>query len=263
MSETTSVNMPPPPPVQDNLIRWKRTTIQHRNHYNPETKKQPERDALHQRHHPDSWSHARLRTKPKGKKGVRGQENIRNLIVTSDNVDECGCEEQMREMMVQTRQGHEVLQRHLGPLDSHGRPASPSAPAPPMFKAPIPKNAQRPKYSCVGFMGGGTGVADPRKFVKAKSGGIGPTVLKGAVTKPGEKARKWERPLDDNFKPKMGKPKVEPKKKDCGQMEGKVPKRNFLEANKASAAKVVVKNKAEIPKKLELGKNPAYLQKRR
>ena len=31
-------------------------------------------------------------------------------------------------------------------------------------------NAQKPKYNCVGFMGGGTGVADPRKFVKGEGG---------------------------------------------------------------------------------------------
>lgn len=262
MSVTTSAIMPPPPPAQDDLIRWKRTTIQHRNHYNPETKKQPERDAMHQRHHPDSWSHAKLRTKPKSKKGARSGENIMNLIVTADNVDECGCEEQMREVMLKTRREHEVLQRHLGPLDEHGRPTSPSAEKPPMFKPPIPKNAQKPRYNCVGFMGGGTGVADPRKFVKAKSGGIGPTVVKGSVTKPGEKAKKWERPLDVNFKPKMGKPKIEVKK-NSGGMEEKIPKKNFRDANKANAVKVVVKNKAEIPKKLELGKKPAYLEKRR
>jgi len=200
----------------------------------------------------------------KNKKATPGQENILNLIVTEDNVDACGNKEQMREVAAKVRREHEVLQRHLGPLDEHGRTTSPNAERPPMFKAPIPKNAQKPKYNCVGFMGGGTGVADPRKFVKAKSGGLGPTVLKGNVTKPGEKAKKWTRPLDPNFKPKMGKPNVAPPKKSGEkEMEEKIPKRDFMKDNKASAVKVVVKNKAVVPKKLELGKTPAYLEKRR
>jgi len=254
--------MPPPPPDQE-LIRWKRTTIQHRNHYNPQTKKHPERDALHRRHHPDSWSHADYKAKAKrGKEKAPGVENIKNLIITDENAYGCCDEEKLKEMFDKKNREHEELQRHLGPLDSHGRPRSPSAPKPPMFKAPIPLNARKPKYNSVGFMGGGSGVADPRRFVKCGSGGIGPTVSKANITKPGIEAKKWTRPLDKDFVPKMGKPKVTPPKKGGG-MEEKIPKRNFLKDNKAGAVKVVVKNKPEVPKKLALGKQPNYLVERR
>ena len=57
-------------------------------------------------------------------------------------------------------------------------------------------------------MGGGSGVADPRKFVKRGSGSKGPVVSDVKVSKPGEEAAKWVRPLAANFVPKMGKPKV-------------------------------------------------------
>ena len=260
---TSKKNLPPPPPPPaQELIRWKRSTIQHRNHFNPQTKLNPERCGHHRKHHPDDWSHLGKGEKKKtvAKKPLR--ETIQNLLVVEEDFDPV----HHRHCQIQHHKEAEELQRHLGPLDSHGIPQDPSLPKPPMHKSEIPKNARKPVYTCVGQLGGGSGVRDPRQFVKAGSGSKGPVVRKVLVSEPGEEAVKWTRPLPANFVPKMGKPKPgAPKKSEEEEtMHGAtIPKRDFTKENKGGAVKVVQKKKSEVPKTLELGSMPKYLEDRR
>ena len=245
--------LPPPPPNQDELIRWKRTTIQHRNHYNPDTKVTAERCGHHRRHHKASWSNCG--DEPHARRDVRRRpldENISNLLLSGS----------------QASSGpppvpQEVLQRHLQSHDEHGNLQSAGKPRAPMHKSAIPKNAQKKAYTCVGHMGSGSGVANPREFCKAGSGSKGgPSVRKDVfISKPGEKAKKWTRPLPENFVPKMGRPKQVPSvaKIEDSSVDGSKPRVDFMASNKVAAGGVLHKTKLAPPPPPSLGKMPQYL----
>ncbi|GMH50340.1 hypothetical protein TrLO_g13919 [Triparma laevis f. longispina] len=259
LAAATSNKLPPPPPPAQELIRWKRSTIQHRNHYNPATKANPERCGHHRKHHPDDWSHLGKGEKKEKRKPLH--ETIQNLLVVEEDFDP----DHHRHCQHEHHKEAEHLQRHLGPLDSHGKPQNPSLPKPPMHKSEIPKNARKPVHTCVGQLGGGSGVKDPRHFTKAGSGSKGPVVGEVVVSKPNEEPTKWTRPLDENFVPKMGKPKPgAPRASGEETVHGApIPKRDFMKENKGKAVEVVQKKKSEVPKTLNLGSMPKYLEDRR
>jgi len=96
-------------------------------------------------------------------------------------------------------------------------------------------------------------------FVKCGSGAT--SAGRVEVTEKGVKASKWERPLADNFVPKMGRPAPTPY---VAEEEGELLKKDFLADNKATATKVVVsKLGPKLEKKEKLGVMPDYLVKKR
>ncbi len=157
-----------------------------------------------------------------------------------------------------------------------------------MHISEIPPNARKPIYACVGLLGGGSGVPDPRRFVTQGSGKGGPFDPRlpppPAVTQPGSEPPKWTRPLAPNFEPKLGRPKVRappqawaaaPAAGDDDD-EGAKPKtvtfngtaiagRNFIaEGKKASAAaKPKDANALKPPASLPLGVMPEYIVARK
>jgi len=135
----------------------------------------------------------------------------------------------------------------------------------------IPVNARKPVYTCSGQLGvrGTTGVPDPVNFVKQGSGTkVGPVptdrvVATKEITKPGRKAEKWTRPLQEGFKPKMGKPTRAALAAEQPKEPVVVAKKDFLKDNKTGSVKVVQKNMSKAPAPPVLGKMPSYLKEKR